>query len=252
LAGRLREGAEKADDTRMNRGAKPGLVLIPGLLCDALLWQAQVASLGGLADCWVADHTRSDTMAGLAADVLQDAPFEHFALAGLSMGGYVALEILRRAANRVDRLALLDTSARADTPEQSSKREGLISLAQRGPFLGVTQALLPFLLHPARLSDRELVATVKEMARNTGAETFIRQERAIMSRADGLPLLPSIACPTLVLCGRQDTLTPLDRHEEMARAIPGANLRVIDDCAHLSTLERPAEVSEALGGWLSA
>src|SRR6266850_2066051 len=98
----------------MNRGAKPGLVLVPGLLCDALLWQAQIGALEADIKCWVADHTRSDTMAGVAADVLRDAPFERFALAGLSMGGYVALEIVRQAAQRVDRLALLDTSARAD------------------------------------------------------------------------------------------------------------------------------------------
>jgi pimeloyl-ACP methyl ester carboxylesterase len=236
----------------MIRRVKPGLVLVPGLLCDALLWKAQVRALDGHAECWVADHTRSDTMAGLAADVLRDAPFERFALAGLSMGGYVALEMVRQAAHRVTRLALLDTSARADTPEQVNKREGLIALARRGPFLGVIQALLPFLLHPVRLSDGKLVATVKEMAKNTGCETFIRQERAIMSRADSLPLLPSIACPTLVLCGRQDTLTPLDRHEEIARTIPGAHLAVIEDCGHLSTLERPAEASQALRRWLSA
>ena len=235
----------------MNRRAKPGLVLVPGLLCDALLWQAQMAALDGQIKCWVADHTRSATLAGVAADVLRDAPFERFAVAGLSMGGYVALEIVRQSAHRVSGLALLDTSARADTPEQLKKREGLISLAERGRFIGVTQALLPLLLHRARLGDEKLVATVKEMARNTGREAFIRQERAIMSRAESRPLLPAIACPTLVLCGRQDALTPLELHEEMARAIPGAGLRVIDDCGHLSALERPAEVSAALGRWLS-
>jgi pimeloyl-ACP methyl ester carboxylesterase len=236
----------------MNRGVKPGLVLVPGLLCDSLLWKAQIEALEGQAACWVADHTRSETMAGVAADVLRDAPFERFALAGLSMGGYVALEIVRQTADRVDRLALLDTSARADTPEQRNRREGLISLAQRGRFVGVTQALLPLLLHRARLGDEKLVDTVKRMASNIGKEGFIRQERAIMSRPDSLPLLPAISCPSLILCGRQDALTPLERHEEMAGAIPGARLRVIEDCGHLSTLERPAEVSEALRRWLSA
>jgi len=160
--------------------------------------------------------------------------------------------VVRQAAHRVTRLALLDTSARADTPEQANKREGLIALDKRGPFLGVIQALLPFLLSPARLSDGKLVATVKEMAKNTGSETFIRQERAIMSRADSLPLLPTIACPTLVLCGRQDAITPLDRHEEIVAGISGATLRVIERCGHLSPLERPAEVSEALKAWLAA
>ncbi|HUL92826.1 MAG TPA: alpha/beta fold hydrolase [Burkholderiales bacterium] len=236
----------------MNRGAKPGLVLIPGLLCDALLWEAQVAALADHTPCWVADHTRSDTMAGVAADVLREAPFERFALAGLSMGGYVALEIMRRDARRVDRLALLDTGARPDTPEQVEKREGLISLAQRGRFIGVTQALLPLLLHRSRLGDEKLVTTVKNMAANIGQEAFVRQERAIMSRADSRPLLPTIGCPALVLCGRQDALTPLERHQEMASAIPGAILEVIEDCGHLSTLERPAQVSDALRAWLSA
>jgi pimeloyl-ACP methyl ester carboxylesterase len=235
----------------MNRVAKPGLILVPGLLCDALLWKAQVAALGGLCKPWVADHTRSTTMAEVAADVLRDAPFESFALAGLSMGGYVALEMTHQAAHRIIRLALLDTNARADTPEHSKKREDLITLAERGRFLGITDTLLPLFLHRARLGDKKLVATVKEMARNTGKEAFVRQERAIMTRRDSRPLLPAIACPTLVLCGRQDALTPLAGHEEMARAIPGANLQIIDDCGHLSTLERPAQVSAALARWLS-
>ena len=236
----------------MNNPTEHGLVLVPGLLCDALLWKAQIAALEPKIKCWVADHTRSSTMAGVAADALRDAPFERFALAGLSMGGYVALEIVRQAAHRVGRLALLDTSARADTPEQLEKRRGLISLAKRGRFIGVTQGLLPLFIHRSRLSDSELVTTVKQMARNIGRDAFVRQEEAIMSRADSLPLLPGIRCPTLVLCGRHDAVAPLDRHEEMARGIPGARLAVIEECGHLSTLERPAEVSEALKGWLSA
>ena len=228
------------------------LVLIPGLLCDGLLWRPQVESLAEIAECRIADHTRSDTMAGIAADVLRDAPFGQFALAGLSMGGYVALEMVRQARARVLKLALLDTAARADTPEQSQKRRDFISLAERGRILGVTDALLPLLIHRARLGDAALVATIKQMASNTGKDAFIREERAIMSRADSLPLLSSIACPTLVLCGRQDALTPLDRHEEMATAIPGARLEIVEDCGHLSTLEKPAEVSAALRDWLRA
>ena len=230
---------------------KLGLVLVPGLLCDALLWRSQVEALGGDFKCWVADHTRSETMAGVAADVLRDAPFERFALAGLSMGGYIALEIMRQAAHRVDRLALLDTSARADTPEQTEKRRGLIALAMRGRFIGVTQGLLPLFIHRSRLSDEKLVDTVKEMARNIGRDAFVRQEEAIMSRSDSVAFLPTIACPTLVLCGRQDAVAPLERHEEMASGIPGAHLEVIEECGHLSTLERPAEVSAALRAWLA-
>jgi pimeloyl-ACP methyl ester carboxylesterase len=112
--------------------------------------------------------------------------------------------------------------------------------------------LLPLFIHKSRLADEQLVTTVKEMSRNIGRDAFIRQEEAIMSRADSRPLLAAIACPTLVLCGRQDAVAPLDRHEEMANGISGATLKVIEECGHLSTLERPADVSEALRAWLSA
>jgi len=236
----------------VNTPAKQGLVLVPGLLCDALMWRPQLTALAAVADCWVADHTRSETMAGVAADVLRDAPFEKFALAGLSMGGYVVLEMMRQAAHRVARLALLDTTARADTPEQSEKRRAFISLAERGRFLGITDALLPMLIHPSQLANPKLVSTIKRMAKNTGKDAFIRQERAIISRADSLPLLPRIACPTLVMCGRQDALIPLARHEEMAAQVPGARLEIVEECGHLSTMERPAETSAALARWLAA
>jgi pimeloyl-ACP methyl ester carboxylesterase len=235
----------------MNTPAKQGLVLVPGLLCDELMWGPQLEGLAAVADCWVADHTRSETMAEVAADVLRDAPFEKFALAGLSMGGYVVLEMMRQAAHRVLKLALLDTSARADTPEQTKKREDFISLAERGRFLGITAALLPLLVHPSRLGDEKLVYTIKKMAKNTGKDAFIREERAIMSRVGSLPLLRTLTCPSLVLCGRQDRLIPLERHEEMASALHGSKLEVVEECGHLSTLERPAEVNAALMRWLA-
>lgn len=228
------------------------LVLIPGLLCDRRHWRPQIAALTDLADCWVADHTRSETLSEVALDVLRDVPFERFSLAGLSMGGYVALEIMRQAGPRVKRLALLDTSARADTPEQSRARADLISLAGRGRFRGVTRALLSLFVHPARIDDVELVTTVLKMCTDTGVDSFIREERAIMSRPDSRGSLAYIACPTLVLCGRQDAVTPVERHEEMARAIAGSKLSIIEACGHLSTLERPEEVSAALRSWLGA
>jgi pimeloyl-ACP methyl ester carboxylesterase len=232
--------------------AKTPLVLVPGLLCDALLWQFQIPALATIADCWIADPTRSVTMRGVAADILAAAPFERFALAGLSMGGYAALEIMRQIPGRVLRLALLDTSARPDTPEQGERRRAFIALAERGRFMSVTDALLPMLVHGSRGADAGLVATIRSMARNIGRDAFARQQHAIMSRADSRPRLQAIACPTLVLCGRQDQLTPLDRHEEMVRAIPGARLEVIEDCGHLSTLERPGEVNRALHDWLAS
>jgi len=228
------------------------LVLVPGLLCDAQLWQPQLQDLADVADIWIADHTRSDTMAGVARDVLADVPFASFALAGLSMGGYIALEIMRQAPLRVARLALLDTAATAELPEQTQRRMDFIALAERGYFDRVTETLLPLLVHPSRLGERGLRDTITAMASNIGKDAFVRQERAIMSRAGSLGLLASITCPTLVLCGRQDALTPLARHEEMAAGIKGARLEVIEDCGHLSTLERPAEVNAALRRWLAA
>lgn len=227
------------------------LVLVPGLLCDAQLWQPQVEGLADIADIWIADHTRSGTMAGVARDVLADAPFASFALAGLSMGGYIALEIMRQASRRVARLALLDTVAGADLPEQTQRRMDFIALAQRGHFARVTETLLPLLTHPSRHGERPLADTIRSMARNIGVTAFIRQEHAIMSRTDSLGLLATIACPTLVLCGRQDALTPLARHEDMSARIGGARLEVIDDCGHLSTLEKPADVNAALRRWLA-
>jgi pimeloyl-ACP methyl ester carboxylesterase len=228
------------------------LVLVPGLLCDAQLWRPQVEKMGDVADIWIADHTRADTMAGVARDVLADAPFTSFALAGLSMGGYIALEMVPQAPHRVTRIALLDTAAIAELPEQTQRRMTLIALAEDGEFSRVVEILLPLLIHPSRGAESALRNVVKSMARNTGKDAFIRQQRAIMSRADSLGLLATIACPTLVLCGRQDALPPLARHEEMAAAIKGARLEVIEDCGHLSTLEKPAEVNAALRRWLVA
>ena len=231
---------------------KAKLVLVPGLLCDAQLWRAQLESLPDVAEMWVADHTRSATMAGVARDVLADAPFEEFALAGLSMGGYISLEIMRQAPQRVRRLALLDTAARGESPEQTEQRNSFIELAERGRFLGITETLMPLLIHPSRLADRALTDAIKLMAKNVGKVAFVRQQRAIMSRAESRPLLAAIKCPALVLCGRQDQLTPLDRHEEMAAGINSAKLEVLEDCGHMSTMERPDQVNRALRQWLAA
>src|SRR6185503_7101290 len=230
---------------------KTKLILVPGLLCDALLWRAQLDALADVAEMRVADHTRSATMAEVARDVLADAPYKSFALAGLSMGGYVALEMMRQAPQRVHRLALLDTSARGESPEQTERRKAFIALAARGKFAGVTEALMPQLIHPSRLGDTALTGAIRQMANNVGKEAFVRQQQAIMSRAESRPLLAAIKCPTLVLCGRQDQLTPLDRHEEMAAGIQGAKLEVLEDCGHVSTMEKPAEVNRALRQWLA-
>ncbi|MEW6439882.1 MAG: alpha/beta fold hydrolase [bacterium] len=225
------------------------LVLLQGLLNDARLWSRQIAGLSGRAAAFVPDLTGADSIAALAAGVLRQAPGGSFALAGLSMGGYVALEIIRQAPERVAALALLDTSARPDAPEATEARRRLLHLAETD-FPAVTETLLPRLLHPSRRNDRAVADVVRDMARRVGKEAFLRQERAIMGRADSRPLLPAIACPTLVACGREDAITPAEVHEEMAGRIPGADLAVIDACGHLSPLERPDEVTELLRRWL--
>lgn len=225
------------------------LALLPGLLCDAALWRPQVEALADLADCRVADFTSQDSVPAMAGDVLAMMP-ESFALAGLSMGGYVALEIMRQAPERVSRLALLDTTARPDTSEQTARRRGLIELAETGKFKGVTPRLLPLLIHESRLEDEALTGVVLAMAERIGKDAFIRQQKAIMGRPDSRPSLVAIRCPALVICGRQDALTPLDCAMELAAGITDARLVVAEDCGHLSALERPEVVSEAMRTWL--
>ncbi|MBV8538752.1 MAG: alpha/beta fold hydrolase [Alphaproteobacteria bacterium] len=229
--------------------AKIPLILLPGLLCDAALWGPQTAALADIADMSVADLTQADSMAAMATLVLGAAP-PKFALAGLSMGGYVAFEVMRRAPGRVEKLALLDTSARPDTPEQKKARHDLMALARQGDFKGVTPRLLPRWVHPSRVTDEALAEIVTSMTQRVGREAFLRQQTAIMNRPDSRPGLVDIACPTLVLCGHDDQSTPLDRHREIAADIAEARLVVVPECGHLSTLERPEAVNRELRAWL--
>jgi pimeloyl-ACP methyl ester carboxylesterase len=231
--------------------AANNLVLVPGLLCTKALWAPQMAVLGDAANMTVADHTRHENMEAIARSILADAP-ERFALAGLSMGGYIACEIVRQAPHRVKKLALLDTGARADAPERREQRLSLIALAERAGTMKAQEALLPVLIHKARLTDRALVDTVLQMGADTGTAAFKRQETALMQRSDNRPLLPSIKCPTLVIVGREDALTPPALAEEIAAGIPGARLEMIPDCGHLSTLERPDAVNRVMRVWLTA
>jgi pimeloyl-ACP methyl ester carboxylesterase len=228
------------------------MVFIPGLLCDAALWGPQVEGLADLGDFWIPDLRTQTSIREMADTILEQSPFTGFALAGLSMGGYVALDIMRRAPGRVTRLALLDTRATPDTPEESERRRDLMRLAQieRG-FTPVTNRLLPLLVHPSRTQDAPLVSVIRGMAERTGIDGFVRQQTAIIGRPDSRPGLKDIRAPTLILCGREDAITPLRLHEEMAQAIPGATLVLVEQCGHLSTLERPVEVNRALRDWLS-
>ena len=227
------------------------IVLIPGLLCSARMYEPQIPALWRRGPVMVADHTRSDSMAGIAADILAAAP-PRFALAGLSMGGYIAFEILRQAPERVARLALLDTQARPDTPEQSERRRLQIELASKGRLLEVADLQFPLMISEPRHGDAGLRALNRQMANDVGPEAFARQQRAIIGRPDSRSDLAAIRCPTLVLVGAQDALTPPDRAEEMAAAIGGARLAVIEDSGHLSTVEQPEAVTAALVGWLEA
>jgi pimeloyl-ACP methyl ester carboxylesterase len=229
---------------------KTNLVLVPGLLCTRALWEPQIAALGDIADMTVADHTRHDSMEAIARSILASAP-ERFALAGLSMGGYIAYAILRQAPERVTRLALLDTGCRADTDERKEQRLRRNELARREGAGAVQDELMPLLVHEARLADEAFTGLIRQMAVDTGTEALIRQHAALMGRPDSRPFLPSITCPTLVLVGREDALTPVAMAEEIAAGIPGARLEVVERCGHLSTMERPEAVSRALRAWLT-
>ena len=227
------------------------VVLVPGLDCSARLYAAQIPALWGFGPVMVATHTRDDTMAAIARRILAEAP-PRFALAGLSMGGYIAFEIVRHAPERVDRLALLDTNARDDSPEAQEKRRANIALAEGGRFDEAIELVWPMLVHPDRHKDARLKQIHVAMCHDVGAEAYVRQQRAILARADSRPLLPAIKCPTLVLVGEQDELTPPFLSEEMAAGIPGAKLVKVPHCGHLSTLEQPDAVNAALVEWMTA
>jgi pimeloyl-ACP methyl ester carboxylesterase len=226
------------------------LVLVPGLLCSARLYAPQIATLWPHGPVMVADHRRDADMAAIARRILADAP-PRFALAGLSMGGHIAFAMLRIAPERIARLALLDTSARPDLPAQTEAREKIIGMANAGQLSDVVKVLTQRFLHRNHQSDEALVRTVREMADDTGAAAFERQQRAIMSRPDSRPLLVSIKCPTLVLVGDGDELTPPELSQEIAAGISGARLVTVTNCGHLSTIEQPAAVNAAMSEWLT-
>jgi pimeloyl-ACP methyl ester carboxylesterase len=226
------------------------IVLVPGLNCSSRLYAPQMPQLWRNGPVLVANHTRDDTMAAIASRILEAAP-PRFALAGLSMGGYIALEMVRQAAGRVERLALLDTGARADPPEAQAVRKARMALAESGKFSEMIDAMWPALVHPSRRGDAALRAEYLAMCHDVGPQAFVRQQKAIMGRLDSRPLLATIRCPTLVLVGAQDELTPPHLADEMAAGVPGARLVKVPDCGHMSTLERPEAVTDALLEWLT-
>jgi len=227
----------------------PNLLFLPGLLEDADVFKPLVDGLGTRVTPSVADLTRSDTIAGLARDALSRAPPGRFALAGHSMGGYVALEVMRQAPERVERLALICTNARPDSPESTENRRRLMALAERD-FPAVIATLTPKLLHPRHLEDASLTGTIGSMALAVGKEAFRRQQEAIIGRIDSRAHLKAIRCPTLVVAGHDDALMTVEILKELADGIPGSRLTVIEDCGHMAPIEQPARVLEALVGWL--
>jgi pimeloyl-ACP methyl ester carboxylesterase len=225
------------------------VVFVPGLALTARLFEHQVRTLAADRTLVLANHRRHDDLAALAGALLPELP-ARFVLAGLSMGGYVAFEILRQAPERVAALVLMDTTARPDADAARERRLAQIALAEDGRYGEIPALQLPLLVAPERAGDPDVVAAVRAMMEETGAESFVRQQRAIMGRPDSRPLLPAISCPTLVVVGDRDALTPPDHAAEIAEAVPGARLATMPLCGHLSALERPEAVSHALAAFL--
>ena len=230
--------------------AQPTLVLLPGLLNTRQVFEPVIAELGNAADVIVPELYQCDSIESMAEAALGLAP-ERFALGGFSMGGYVAFEMLRRAPQRIERLALIDTQASPDSPDSTARRRAFVDQTRIGRFHGVTSTLMPSLIHPSRLSDASVTGPIVEMAAHIGAEGFSREQRAIMARPDSRPLLVEIKVPTIVIFGREDRTVPLARAEEMAADISHSQLVVIEQCGHMAPLEKPAEVAAALRRWLS-
>lgn len=231
-------------------GNSQELVLLPGLLNDSRLWKPVAEGLAGRAEIRFGDVTRDDSITAMAARVLAEAP-PFFALGGFSLGGYVALEIMRQAPQRVTRLALVSTQARPDTPEIAKRRRLLMKQARIGEFRGISNRLLPSLVHETRLGDAALTGLLQEMALAVGVEGFVRQETAIIERIDSRPFLEAIAVPTLIAGGREDQVTTLEAAEEMAALIPGSWHLVLERCGHVAPLEQPEMIIAAIEAWLS-
>jgi pimeloyl-ACP methyl ester carboxylesterase len=225
------------------------LLLVPCLAGSPRLYAAQLPMLWQFGAVGIADHRRGETIDAIAQQILATAP-PRFALMGLSLGGYIAFELLRQAPERIERLVLIDTSARADSSEQTARRRALIELTRGGGFEQVIDTAYASWVHRSRLEDQALRSSVRAMAHECGAEAFLRQQQAILQRVDSRAMLSSIRCPTLVLVGDEDQLTPLECAQEIAAPIAGSQLEVIRECGHLSTLEQPAAVNQVLQHWL--
>lgn len=225
------------------------LLLLPGLLCDRTVWEPQIAAFGSSLAVIVPDLWGFDSFEVMAEAALAEAP-RRFALAGHSMGGRVALEIMRRAPERVERLALLSTGVHPVRPGEVGPRRALVGIAEREGMRALVRTWLPPMLHPRHRGDAALVGAIEAMWCRATPEIFARQIHAALHRRDSRSILPTIACPTLVLCGAEDTWSPRAQHERIADAIPGAQLVIIPECGHMVTLEAPEQVNAAMQRWL--
>jgi pimeloyl-ACP methyl ester carboxylesterase len=225
------------------------ILLVPGLGGSPRIWAPVVPPMWSYGPVTVANHIRDESIGAIAQRILAEAP-PRFALAGHSMGGYIAFEIMRQAPERVAKLALLNTQARPDTPEAAERRRGQIARVEAGGYEAGIDALYPGFVHPSRADDPALRQLVHAMARDVGAKAFVRQLVAVMGRSDSLPTLAQIRCPTLVLTGDQDNTIPNALSVEIADGIQGAKLVTIPDCGHLSQVERPQQVIDAMIDWL--
>ena len=229
---------------------RPALILIPGLLCDELVWKNQIEAFAATHEVTVPTLDEFDSIADMAADVLAHAPRE-FALAGHSFGGRIALEAFRQAPERVTRLALLDTGVHPCAADEPARRQELVSLAFEQGMRALANVWLPPMVHPDRRAEPSLMDPLVAMVERRSPATFRNQVNALLNRPDATPLLAMIRCPTLVACGREDGWSPLARHEAIAAAIGGSVLAIIDQCGHMAPFERPAEVTHALRRWLN-
>jgi pimeloyl-ACP methyl ester carboxylesterase len=230
------------------------LVLIPGLLCDAAVWAEQLSALRRHAQVQIAEHRMCDSLGAMAQTIIVNAP-PRFAMAGHSMGGRVALEVLRRVPERITALALLDTGCHALDAGAAgeAERQGrmtLLEMARREGMRAMALQWLQGMVHPDRRADRELVNNIADMIARRTADHFAAQVNALLTRPEAGPLLPNIQCPTLVLCGREDRWSAVLQHEEMAAAIPNARLAVVPYCGHMCTMEQPATLAQELCAWL--
>lgn len=225
------------------------VVLVPGLACSPRIYAPQVPDLWRVSSVAFANHARGGDMAAIARRILAEAPLR-FALAGHSMGGYIVLEMIRQAPERIARLALLNTSARPETPEASERRRSLIAEVKAGNYHKVIDGLFEKFVHPSQAGNADLKKIVLEMADDVGPDAFVWQLEAIMTRADSRPTLAAIKCSTLVLTCDTDNMVPKEMSTEIADGIAGAQLVTIADCGHLPQLEKPQAMTEALLDWL--